>query len=164
MFTDNEKKVYNVLDKLEIKYTRYEHKPIFTIAEANKLNINISGQHCKNLFLRNRKGNEHYLVILDDSKKANLKELAAQIGSKSLSFASEKRLYKFLGLKPGSVSPFGLINDNKKDVVVLLDKDLIYSNSICFHPNVNTATIKISVEDFKKYLKWCKNEIIYVNT
>lgn len=159
---DKEKQVYSILDKLDIPYTIYEHVPVFTIEEAMELDISTSAEHCKNLFVRNRKGDEHFLVILDERKKVDLKEMAKCINSTSLSFASEERLLKFLGLTPGSVTPFGLINDVKKHVTVLIDKDLDQAKNICFHPNVNTATIEISFEDFNKYLRWCGNKVLCV--
>ncbi|QZY56378.1 prolyl-tRNA synthetase associated domain-containing protein [Crassaminicella profunda] len=159
---DKEQKVYDLLEELKIAYDIYEHKPIFTIEEANQLNIDIPGSHCKNLFIRNRKGNQHYLVILMDSKKVDLKSLSKQISSTNLSFASEERLLKYLNLTPGAVTPFGLMNDNEKHVEVLVDKDLIDSEYICFHPNVNTATISIAYKDFEKFLRWCENKVFYV--
>lgn len=162
MLYENEKKVYEILNNLQIPYIKYEHEPIFTIEEANKLSIDIKGQHCKNLFLRNRKGDKHYLLIIHEWKKVDIKSIAKQIESSSLSFASEERLYKYLGLTPGSVTPFGLINDSEKQVQVLLDNDLEGQNSISFHPNVNTATITISYVDFKEFLKWCGNNVKYV--
>lgn len=162
MINETEQKVYDILNLLEIKYIRYEHNPVYTIEDASKLDIHIPGQLCKNLFLRNTKGNVHYLVILDETKQLDLKFLAKQIGSTNLSFASHKRLYKFLGLTPGSVSPFGLINDIEREVIVLIDKDLINSNIINFHPNVNTATICISYIDFEKFIKWHENEFYYI--
>lgn len=162
MINEKEEKVYKILDKLNIRYTRYEHAPVFTIEQANKLNINMNSQQCKNLFIRNRKGNQHYLVILKESKNVDLKDLAFQIESTALSFASEERLYKFLGLTPGSVTPFGLINDNEKGVTVLIDKELTFSDNVSFHPNVNTTTIEISFKDFERYLKWCGNKVLYV--
>lgn len=165
MISEKEQKVYDVLEELNISYTRYEHVPVYTIEEASELDINTKGRHCKNLFIRNRKGNVHYLVIIEESKKVDLKELAAQLKSTPLSFASEDRLYKFLGLTPGSVTPFGLINDVNKEVVVVVDD--IYSSqdestTICFHPNVNTATVEISLRDFEKYIEWCGNKMVYV--
>lgn len=155
-------KVYSLLEELEIPYVKYEHIPVFTIEEADKLDVNIPGVHCKNLFLRNRKGNKHYLVIVEKLKKVDLKSLSEQIGSTSLSFASEERLYKYLNLTSGSVGIFGLINDDEKHVEVLIDKYLAMSNTISFHPNVNTATISIAYKDFEKFLNWCENEIHYV--
>lgn len=163
MIDENEKKVYDVLDRLNIDYIRYEHIPVFTIEQANAIEISTTAQHCKNLFIRNRKGNEHFLVVVQEDKRVDLKELATRINSTSLSFASEERLFKYLKLTPGSVTPFGLINDFGKEVTVVIDKDLISSDNICFHPNVNTATIEISFDDFEKYLQWCENRLIYVH-
>ncbi|MCM8710325.1 prolyl-tRNA synthetase associated domain-containing protein [Clostridium sp. SYSU_GA19001] len=161
--TEIEQRLYNTLDLLEIEYIRYEHKAVYTIEEANQLDINIPGQQCKNLFLRNRKGDTHYLVILHEEKQADLKLLSHQIGSTSLSFASEERLFKYLGLKPGSVTPFGLINDSNKEVIVLIDKELVGAEKLNFHPNVNTATISVSYKDFEKFIEWNGNKINYVN-
>jgi len=162
MITENEQKVYGTLHELGIPFVRYEHSPVFTVEETKTLGLEIPGQHCKNLFIRNKKGDAHYLVVLDDSKKVNLKDLSAQVGSSGLSLASEERLYTHLGLTPGAVGPFGLINNKEKNVIVLLDKDIVNSETICFHPNVNTATISIKYKDFEKYLDWCKNEVQYV--
>lgn len=161
---EKEKKVYETLDKLEISYDRYEHPAVNTIAEIEEYDVkgdNIA--HCKNLFLRNSKGNKHFLVVVESHKKTKTKDLAKQIQSTRLSFASEKRLDKYLGLKPGAVSPFGLINDENKEVEVLIDKDLTTREKITFHPNVNTASVTINYDDFQKYMKWCGNKVSYVN-
>lgn len=163
MIAANEQKLYEILDLLKIKYTRYEHPAIYTIEEANNLDIQISGGHCKNLFIRNRKGDVHYLVVLQDRKRVDLKALSKQIGSTQLSFASEERLFKYLKLTPGSVSPFGLINDIESEVIVLIDRDLINESIVNFHPNVNTATIGVSYEDFEKFLEWHKNKFEYID-
>lgn len=155
---DKEKKVYKILEDLQIPYRRYEHVPVYTIEEANQLNLNMQGQHCKNLFIRDKKGERHYLVIVEESKKVDLKNLSKQIESTKLSFASEERLMHYLGLTPGAVSPFGLVNDMEKQVEVLLDDELTNLKHISFHPNVNTATITLCFEDFKKFLNWCGNK------
>lgn len=162
MISEQEQKVYEILNKLQIEYVRYEHKAVYTIKEADELDVSIPGELCKNLFLRNRKGNIHYLIILQESKQADLKLLACSVGTQSLSFASPERLYRYLQLQPGSVTPFGLINDSEKAVQVLIDKDLIGVDSVSFHPNVNTATINISYKDFEKFLKWCGNSFEYI--
>ena len=162
MIEKNEQNVYDVLNSLEIKYVRYEHKPIYTVNEAKELDILISGGKCKNLFLRNEKGDTHYLVILDENKRVDLKLLAKQIGTKRLSFASEERLYKYLKLTPGSVTPFGIINDYNREVIVLIDSDLTDEKLVNFHPNVNTATIGISYMDFEKFIRWQENEFYCV--
>jgi len=163
MIRSAEQELYNILEQLNIKYTRYEHKPVYTVEEADNLDIDIPGQHCKNLFLRNKKGNIHYLVIADSQKHIDLKLLSKEIGSSGLSFASEERLYKYLGLKAGSVSPFGLINDIERKVIVLIDRKLTDKSIVNFHPNVNTATIGVSYDDLEKFIKWHENRFIYID-
>jgi len=158
----NEQKVYDVLEKLNISYVQHEHPPVFTVEQAEQHWENITGAHCKNLFLRNKKGNRHYLVILESSKKAALKSLEKQLGEDRLSFASEERLRKYLGLETGAVSPFGLINDSRKEVQVVIDRDLKKAERINFHPNVNTATVGVSFEDFERFLNWCGNRVSYL--
>ncbi|OOM16013.1 prolyl-tRNA synthetase associated domain-containing protein [Clostridium saccharobutylicum] len=162
MIERNEQNVYDILNLLEIQYVRYEHKPIYTVDEAKDLDILIPGGKCKNLFLRNGKGDIHYLVILDENKSIDLKLLSKQIGSTRLSFASEDRLYKYLKLTPGSVTPFGIINDINKEVIVLIDNDLKNEKLLNFHPNVNTATIGISSIDFEKFIKYHENKFCYI--
>lgn len=162
MATDNERKVYENLEQLGIPYMQYSHIPVYTIEEVNDLKLNMQGNHCKNLFTRNKQGNQHYLIIVSHTKRVDLKDLSGQIGCSRLSFASEERLMKYLGLTPGSVTPFGLLNDKEKHVKVLIDKDLRGSEHICFHPNVNTATVSIAYGDFEKFLKWCGNSCAYV--
>ncbi|MDD4089707.1 MAG: prolyl-tRNA synthetase associated domain-containing protein [Tissierellia bacterium] len=159
----DEQKLYNTLDKLEIKYTRYEHRPVYTVEEADNLDIEIPGQHCKNLFLRNKKGNIHYLVIAGSEKQIELKSLSKQIGSSGLSFASKERLEKYLGLKSGAVSPFGLINDIEKKVIVLIDRKLTDKSIVNFHPNVNTATLGVSYDDLERFIRWHENKFLYID-
>jgi len=159
---ENEKEVYDILDKLNIEYEKYTHIPVYTIEEADNLNLNIKGSHCKNLFVRDRKGRQHYLIILEENKKVDLKKLSWDINSTNLSFASEERLFKYLKLKPGSVTAFGLINDEDKHVKMLIDKDLKKFDYISFHPNVNTATVTISYGHFEKFLEFVGNEVNYI--
>ncbi|NLM13194.1 MAG: prolyl-tRNA synthetase associated domain-containing protein [Epulopiscium sp.] len=154
--------VYKLLEELDIQYKKYEHAPAFTMEDINELDINIEGEYCKNLFLRNSKGNQHYLVIVSGSKTVDLKKLAREIPSTRLSFASDERLYKYLKLKPGSVSPFGLIHDNDQHVEIVIDQDIVGLDLLCFHPNINTATVVISYDDFYKYLKSRGNKIHFV--
>jgi len=156
---DKEKQVLEVLDKLGISYRRYEHPAVFTVEQAEAHWRDVTGAHCKNLFVRNQKGNRHYLIILEASKKADLATLARKLGEDRFSFASAERLAKHLGLEPGAVSPFGLINDREKGVRVILDQDLKNAGQVNFHPNVNTATLGISYADFEKFLSWCGNAV-----
>lgn len=160
--SQNEKKLSEILEELDISFERHEHPPVFTVEQAEQHWENIKGLHCKNLFLRNKKGTRHYLLILKHLKSANLKSLTTQLGEDRLSFASPQRLMKYLGLEAGSVSPFGLINDFDKKVQVVLDQDLKGSELVNFHPNVNTATIGIHFSDFEKFLTWTGNSIRYL--
>lgn len=157
-----EAKVYEVLEELDIPFTRHEHPPVYTVEEAEKHWTEITGAHCKNLFLRNKKGNRHYLVILEASKAADLKALTKILGEDRLSFASAERLMRYLGLEAGAVSPFGLIQDKDKQVQVVIDEDLKKAEAVNFHPNVNTATIGLSFADFEIFLSWSKNPIRYL--
>ncbi|MFP4082938.1 MAG: prolyl-tRNA synthetase associated domain-containing protein [Candidatus Aminicenantes bacterium] len=159
---EKEKKVYQVLEKLGISFVRHQHPPVFTVEQAEKHWEKITGTHCKNLFLRNKKGSRHYLVIMEAAKKADLKALTRKLEEDKLSFASAKRLSRYLGLEAGSVSPFGLINDSHKQVEVIIDSDLKGSDRVNFHPNVNTATVGIDFADFEKFLGWCGNRIRYL--
>lgn len=153
------KEVTDLLERLDIEYKLYNHRAVFTIDEIDTLDIKFEGMYCKNLFLRNSKGDIHYLLIIEDTKKANLKEIAENLGSTRLSFASDKRLDKYLGLKPGSVTPFGLINDSKNEVIVLLDTSLVGLDKINFHPNTNTATITVSYSDLRRFLEYRGNRV-----
>lgn len=159
-----ENNVYETLDMLNIAYDKFVHPAVNTMAELDKyFTGDDSIVHCKNLFLRNSKGDKHYLVVTGPNKRTDTKMLAKQIKSTRLSFASPERLKKYLGLDPGSVSPFGLINDENKDVEVLIDKDLSMEQKIALHPNINTASLMISYNDFQKYIEWCGNKITYVD-
>ena len=162
MSTENEEKVYEVLRKLGIAYVKHEHPPVYTVDQAEQYWEDIQGTHCKNIFLRNKKGKRHYLVIMLSSKKADLNALERQLGEDRLSFASPERMMRYLGLEPGSVSPFGLINDSKKEVQVIIDRDLRRAEIVNFHPNINTATVGIDFTDFEKFLAWCRNRVRYI--
>ncbi len=151
------------LEALGIAYERYEHPPIATAESAGEHWARIDAVHCKNLFLRNQKGTRHYLVILEHTKRADLRAVADQIGDGKLSFASPDRLQKHLGVTPGSVSPFGLIHDQDHHVRVYLDRTLTAATRISFHPNINTATLVLSRADFQRFLASCGNLVREVN-
>ena len=157
-----EEKVYSRLDRLGIVYTCHQHPPVFTIEQASEYTRHLPGAHCKNLFLRNKKGNRHYLVILEQSQRANIRSLTEQLGEDRLSFASQERLLLYLGLESGAVSPFGLLNDEAREVCVVIDQDLKAFEQIYFHPNVNTATVGISLEDFEKFLQACGHDVRWI--
>ncbi|MBN1271410.1 MAG: prolyl-tRNA synthetase associated domain-containing protein [Candidatus Aminicenantes bacterium] len=160
---EKEKEVYDVLTGLGIPFKRFEHPPVFTVEEAEKYWHNIKGIHCKNLFLRNKKGTVHYLVIIEAAKRIDLKKLTHLLHEDRLSFASEERLKRFLGLSPGAVSPFGLLYDNKNLVRVFIDEGLKKADAVCFHPNVNTATVLIPKDGFLKFLEKNGNPYHFVS-
>lgn len=144
----NEKQVYEALDALDIPYEVFRHPPVFTVEDANKHWIDIPGKGCKNLFLRDNKGERHFLVVVPDEKRVDIKGLGSEQGLGRLGFGSPERLMRFMGLTPGSVSPFGLMNDPEGAVTVLIDACLLEETHVTFHPNINTVTLLISVEDF----------------
>jgi Ala-tRNA(Pro) deacylase len=154
-----EEPVYETLRALGILFTRHQHPPVATVEEAEPYWADIEATHCKNLFLRNQRGNRHYLVILTHEKRANLRAIADQIGDGKLSFASPERLMAHLGVTPGSVSPFGLIHDREHAVRVVLDRDLLAATRLSFHPNINTVTVTISAVDFTRFLEFCGNPV-----
>lgn len=160
---EKSKEVYKVLDELNISYKIYRHPAVCTVEEAEKhVDASMEGSRCKNLFLRNQKGDKHFIVITDHLKRVDLKELSQNLKEKRVSFASEKRLNKYLGLIPGSVSPLGLINDINKEVVVVIDEELRNEEKINFHPNINTETLTLLFKDFERFLDWAGNEKIYL--
>ena len=161
--TEEERAVAARLDALGIAYTRHDHPPVATVEEAVRHWADIPATHCKNLFLRNQKGDRHYLVIVEHAKRVDLRRLAEQIGDGKLSFASPERLKTYLGLTPGSVSPFGLINDSSRGVRVVIDRDLKAATRLSFHPNINTVTLTIANADFARFLEACGNVVQYVS-
>ena len=161
--TEKERAVAARLDALGIAYTRHDHPPVATVEEAVRHWADIPATHCKNLFLRNQKGDRHYLVIVEHAKRVDLRRLAEQIGDGKLSFASPERLKTYLGLTPGSVSPFGLINDSSRAVRVVIDRDLKAATRLSFHPNINTVTLTIAGADFTRFLEACGNIAQYVS-
>ncbi len=154
-----EREVLDCLDALAIPYVRHEHPPVATVAEAERYWTGVRGAHCKNLFLRNNKGNRHYLVVAEASRRVDLKALTRTLGEDRLSFASAERLKRLLGLEAGSVSPFGLIHDRGREVRVVVDAGLRAAGKVSFHPNVNTATLEITFGDLEKFLAHCANQV-----
>lgn len=149
--------LYQILQKLGITYDYYEHPAAPTIEEALRNWKNIDSTHCKNIFFRNHKGNRHYLVIMEYSQPLAIHDLEKRLKQGKLSFASPERLKKHLGVTPGSVSIFGLINDESDHVHVFLDDKLRDAERLSFHPNDNTASLVITGEGFHRFLQWSGN-------
>jgi Ala-tRNA(Pro) deacylase len=147
-----EQRVLDVLVELGISWERREHPPVFTVEQAEQQWRGMEGLHVKNLFLRNDRGSRHYLVILEASKKADLRALARLLGEDRFSFGSAERLKRCLGVEPGAVSAFNLVNDPDGLVQVVVDEDVRNADRVSFHPNVNTVTLTIRTADFMKFL------------
>lgn len=151
---NGEQALYDLLEKIDIPFEYYEHPEAPTVEIALHFWRGIEATKCKNIFLRNHKGDKHYLVVLECSHHVVMKDLEQRLKQGKLSFASPERLYKYLGVKPGSVTPLGLIHDVTKNVHLFLDKSLLQASKLSFHPNVNTASLVITHEDFVKFLTY----------
>ena len=154
--------VERYLADLGIICARHEHPPVATVAEAEQYWGGIDALHAKNLFLRNQKGSRHFLVVLAFTRRGDLAALGEHFGEKKLGFASPERLLAHLGLTPGSVSPFGLINDPEHKVEVAIDVAIREAARVAFHPNVNTATLVLSGADFQRYLAAIGHEVHWI--
>lgn len=164
MTMDKIKTVLDALDQLNIEYKLIRHEAVSTIEEMDALGIFTDGEVCKNLFLRNANGKIHYLVCCLKDKKVDLVDLRSQIGSSRLSFGSDERLMKHLGLTQGAVSPFGIINNEDHQVQVVLDKDIMKTDRLVgFHPNDNTGFVWLKAEDLIKFIKHYGNDYCFVN-
>jgi len=150
------------LKLLNIQFEAFYHDPIPTIDEALPVWKEINAAHCKNLFFRNHKGDKHYLAIFHYLQTLGIHELEQKLKQGKLTFASEKRLVHYLGVQQGSVSPFGLINDDAHHVQVFIDENLRKSQRISFHPNDNTATFVLQMSDFLRFLEQTKNIFSFI--
>lgn len=157
-----EKDLYALLDSLGIAYTNYRHPPAPTIEIAREYWRNIPTTHCKNIFFRNHKGNRHYLVIIEHTHELDIRSLELRLRQGKLTFASAQRLMKYLGVEPGSVTPYGLINDTDHHVHVFLDEYLQQAETISFHPLTNTASLATRFSDFMKFLQNTGNSYEFI--
>ena len=143
--------LFELLSVKNIDFQIRDHEPLFTVEDSENLRGKIKGAHTKNLFLKNKKNN-FFLFSCDENAKVNLKSFSKSIDAKNLSFANAEYLEEFLGIKPGSVSPFALLNDKNNIVEFYLDEKLYNSEIINFHPLINTTTITITTSDFINFL------------
>jgi Ala-tRNA(Pro) deacylase len=157
-----QKELYALLEKLDIKFEYHEHPPVATIEDALIHWKDYNSGRCKNIFFRNHKGDRHYLVILEHLAKLDIKDLEKRLRQGKLTFASDKRLMNYLGLTPGSVSPFGLINDTGNHVHLFIDERLKDCERLTFHPNINTASLVISKSDFLRFLEFTGNSFEFL--
>ena len=158
-------KVYAALDELGIKYKVIDHEEVHTIEEMDALGIFTDGEVCKNLFLRNANGKTHYVVSMLKDKHPDIQgTIRSQLGCSRLSFGSDERLMKHLGLKPGAVSPFGIINDESHEVNLVFDSELKTIDSLVgFHPNDCTSFVWLKFSDLLKFIRRYGNDVYYIN-
>ncbi|MCO7223135.1 prolyl-tRNA synthetase associated domain-containing protein [Pleionea sp. CnH1-48] len=137
----------------ELPFEYYEHPPLATCQDADKLNLERSGARLKNLFLRDNYGRRHFLLITSPEKKVDLKALSRQLSISRIGFASAERLHKYLGIQPGCVSLLALFNDQESAVEFWIDRDIWQADAYQCHPLVNTATVVLGKEDVLKFLQ-----------
>ncbi len=142
-----------------INYILHKHIAVFTVPEAKIHCGHIPGTHCKNLFLKNKKTDQFYLVTIPHEKRLDLKEFRKMVGVPKVMFARLDDLKSILGLSSGSVSPLGLINDIKNKTIFIVDEEVWGADEICCHPNINTETLQIPNSDFQKLIKATNNPI-----
>ena len=147
---ENRKNVLSHLGQLGVDYAITEHPAVYTIEEMQNSGIKLVGEVCKNLFLRDSAGKRHFLVTIPGGKKAPLKILQQKLGTSRLSFASEERLARYLKLHQGEVTPFGILNDEGREVELVFDSALEGHPRLGVHPNDNTATVWISFADLHR--------------
>jgi len=156
-------KLYRRLAELNIPFEYIEHPPAPTIEIAKQYWAGHDAKHCKNLFFRNHKGNRHYLVILDCDENMDIHSIERLLRQGKLSFASEQRMLKYLGVTPGSVTPFGLINDEEHHVYVFIDSKLQTADRLSFHPCINTASLIVSRQDFIRFMDNTQNQYEWID-
>ena len=151
-----------ILNDHGFEYFLEEHAPLFTVEDSKSLRGQIEGAHSKNLFLKDAKAN-FFLISIEESASIDLKKTMQQIQSKKLSFAKPEYLQDILGIEPGSVSPFALLNDTKKQVKFYLDRSFLDSETVNFHPLINTATVNISPQNLIELIEKYHNPVNYID-
>lgn len=139
------------LDSLHLETSTVDHPPVFTVEEARRLRGELPGAHSKSLFLRNKKGRMWLAVTLED-RAIDLKDLGERLGAGRLSFGSPERLMRYLGVIPGAVTPFAVINDREGVVQVALDREMLDADPLNFHPLDNAKTTAISASGLLEFL------------
>lgn len=158
-----QQQVYDRLAALGIDFDYYEHPEAPTIEIASKFYRGEGTTLCKNLFFRNHKGNRHYLVIMDSRNEMDIHAIEKQLHQGKLSFASEERMMRYLGVRPGSVSLFTLVNDVNHEVILFVDSRLRDAEKVSFHPNDNRASLVIANADMMKFIENSGNQYCFLD-
>ena len=147
----------NILKKLDISYDLHHHEAVYTVAESQKVDAQIPGTHCRNLFLRDRK-KKNFLLVLPVDVDVDIKKLPDILESHRLSFGSNDRLWEYLGVRSGSVCPFCIINDTDSHVKIFLDKTMMEADKVNYHPMLNTMTVSLKPDDLLKFIETTGHE------
>lgn len=154
--------LFSTLTGLGIEHSTIEHPPLFTVEDGRKWHDRIAGLHCKNLFLKDRDG-KLWLVLMPGDKRAMLGLLEKRVQSARLSFGKPEMLLEIMGLTPGSVTPFGLLNDHARLLSVIVDTDLLASEWVNFHPLHNSASTTLRAADLMMFIRSLGYAPIVVN-
>ena len=150
---DAYQQVANKLQELGITFDVVEHPPVFTTEQADSYIEGMEGVRTKSMFLTNRKKTQYYLLIMDDKKRLDMDDFKVQVGADRIRMASLDSLTEKMTLPAGTVSPFGLLNNEEKDILVYFDKDIVSEDIMTFHPNTNEKTIFIKSKDLFRFLE-----------
>ena len=151
--------LYQRLRELGIESQTYRHAAVFTVEEASAVSDHLPGGHTKNLFLKDKKSGL-WLVVVDAARRVDLNALAKALGSPRFSFGSAEMMVTVLGVTPGSVTPFALMNDTSQRVCVVLDQEMLKQTPLNFHPLRNDRTTAIAAEDLLSFVRACGHEPI----
>ena len=154
--------LYDIFRDCNIDYETVEHPPIFTVADGADIKASIPGGSTKNLFLKDKKG-RYFLICAIATTQIRINRLHPILECKRLSFGKEEALYEHLGVRPGSVTLFSIINDPSHQVTLILDAALMKENCLNFHPLKNTATTGISKDDMLRFIRHMGREPIIVD-
>ena len=150
---DPYQQVKEKLDELGISFDVVEHPPAFTTEQADSYIEGLEGVRTKSMFLTNKKKTQYYLLIMDDQKSLDMDDFKEQVGANRIRMASSDSLAEKMQLPAGTVSPFGLLNNEEKDILVYFDQDIVSEEIMTFHPNTNEKTIFVSTTDLFKFLQ-----------
>ncbi|MCM1194656.1 MAG: hypothetical protein NC099_04450 [Corallococcus sp.] len=158
------KKVTDYLDKLGVEYRLLRHKAVITTEESRRV-VQVDGcMACKSLYVKDKKSDDYYLVVLPFDKRADMRGLASYVNCAKFEFATEEKLYADLGVHRGSVSPFAFLNESEeRSAPLLIDSEIWSAQTVKFHPCDNTATVVLSLDDLKKFLVSINKKTIVVN-
>ena len=154
---------YQFLAENAIEYERHDHPAVYTVEEAGRLVPDLPAAKTKNLFLRDKKGQRHFLIIVPANKRIDIKALPDAVGSTRLSFGSAQRLKKYLGVEPGAVTLFAIYNDPQCDVELIVDESLRQAEAFQFHPLVNTSTLVISRDHLARFIELSRHELRFLD-